>query len=206
MIGRIKGTLAARDVATVLIDVAGIGYELEVTAAVHASLPAVGETVTIHTHLVVREDAHILFGFATAGERDLFRSLIKVAGIGPKLALTLLSGMEAREFARCIREGDAVCLTALPGIGRKTADRVILELKDRIDEMMPAPPSAPRSRGASSGAAAAAAEAEQALVALGYRPVDASRAVVGVYEAGRSAAELVRAALKRIGAGDGART
>lgn len=201
MIGRIKGLLAGRDAATILVDVAGVGYEVEVTAAVQGALPAVGEPVTLHTHLVVREDAHTLFGFHTSGERDLFRSLIKVSGIGPRLALTLLSGIDAHEFARCVRDGDTARLTSLPGIGKKTAERVILELKDRIDAMIGAPAAPARSRG--NGAAAIVAEAEQALIALGYRPVEASRAVDGAFAPGRSTAEVVRAALRQIGARDG---
>jgi len=115
MIGRIKGILAGRDEAMILVDVSGVGYEIEVTAAVQAALPAVGEPVAIYTHLVVRDDAHVLFGFRSADERGLFRSLIKISGIGPKLALTLLSGIEAHEFARCVRDGDVSRLTALPG-------------------------------------------------------------------------------------------
>jgi Holliday junction DNA helicase RuvA len=201
MIGRIKGLLAGRDAATILVDVAGVGYEVEVTATAQGALPAVGEPVTLHTHLVVREDAHTLFGFHTPGERDLFRSLIKVSGIGPRLAVTLLSGIDAHEFARCVREGDAARLTSLPGIGKKTAERVILELKDRIDAMIGAPAAPVRSRG--NGAAAIVAEAEQALIALGYRPVEASRAVDGAFAPGRSTAEVVRAALRHIGARDG---
>jgi Holliday junction DNA helicase RuvA len=128
MIGRIKGILAGRDEAMILVDVSGVGYEVEVTAAVQAALPAIGEPVAIYTHLVVRDDAHILFGFRSPDERALFRSLIRISGIGPKLALTLLSGIETQEFARCVRDGDVTRLTALPGIGRKTAERLVVEL------------------------------------------------------------------------------
>ena len=197
MIGRIKGILAGRDEAVILVDVSGVGYEIEVTAAVQATLPAIGEPLAIYTHLVVRDDAHILFGFRSADERALFRSLIKISGIGPKLALTVLSGIETQEFARCVRDGDVSRLTKLPGVGRKTAERLVVELKDRIDRMVLVP------LPAASGVAPAARsrtrdDAEQALIKLGYRPVEASRAVDGAFEAGRSTEEVVRAALKRI--------
>ena len=196
MIGRIKGILAGRDEAMILVDVSGVGYEIEVTAAVQAALPAVGEPVAIYTHLVVRDDAHVLFGFRSADERGLFRSLIKISGIGPKLALTLLSGIDAHEFARCVRDGDVSRLTALPGIGRKTAERLVVELKDRIDKMVIAPQPAP-SR-ARDDSRRAVADAEEALIRLGYRPVEASRAVDGAFAPGRSTEDIVRAALKRI--------
>jgi len=196
MIGRIKGILAGRDEAMILVDVSGVGYEIEVTAAVQATLPAVGEPLAIYTHLIVRDDAHILFGFRSADERALFRSLIKISGIGPKLALTVLSGIETQEFARCVRDGDVSRLTALPGVGRKTAERLVVELKDRIDRMVlvpqPAAPFAPSARSRTRD------DAEQALIKLGYRPVEASRAVDGAFEPGRSTEEVVRAALKRI--------
>src|SRR5512139_1456341 len=139
MIGRIKGLLAARDESSILVDVGGVGYEVEATAAACAALPAVGEHVVLFTHLVIREDAHSLYGFQSQGERNLFRSLIKVSGIGPKLALTILSGIETHEFARCVRDGDLARLTALPGIGRKTAERLVVELKDRIEKMIVLP-------------------------------------------------------------------
>ena len=196
MIGRIKGILAGRDEAMILVDVSGVGYEIEVTSAVQGTLPAVGEPLSIYTHLVVREDAHILFGFRSADERALFRSLIKISGIGPKLALTVLSGIETQEFARCVRDGDVTRLTALPGVGRKTAERLVVELKDRIDRMVLAPQPAPSRLRA--GARQVVADAEQALIKLGYRPVEASRAVDGAFEPGRSTEDVVRAALKRI--------
>jgi Holliday junction DNA helicase RuvA len=197
MIGRIKGILAAREESTILVDVAGVGYEVEVTAAVSAALPAVGEPLVVYTHLVVREDAHALFGFHTIGERNLFRSLIRVAGIGPKLALTLLSGIDAVEFARCVRDGDTARLTALPGVGRKTAERLVVELKDRIERMIGVPALLRREPEAGRKAVE---EAERALIALGYRPAEAIRALDGLLDPNRSTEEIVRAALKRIGA------
>ncbi|NJN52743.1 MAG: Holliday junction branch migration protein RuvA, partial [Gammaproteobacteria bacterium] len=173
MIGRIKGILAARDDAIVVVDVAGVGYEIELTNAARAMLPAVGETVSIYTHLVIREDAHALFGFESLAERDLFRSLIKVSGIGPKLALTLLSGINVADFVRCIRDGDVTRLTKLPGVGKKTAERLVVELKDRIDRMVSVPAAAPRR--ASESGAKVIEEAERALISLGYKQVDAHK-------------------------------
>ena len=139
MIGRIRGNLVSRDEHTVLVDVAGVGYELEVTPNTLSTLPAIGHDVVLFTHLSIREDAHSLFGFVSVGERDLFRTLIKISGVGPKLALTLLSGMDVADLARCIRDSDVARLVKLPGIGRKTAERLVVELKDRIDKPGPYP-------------------------------------------------------------------
>jgi Holliday junction DNA helicase RuvA len=196
MIGRIKGILAARDDAMIVVDVAGVGYEIELTNAARSTLPAVGELVAVFTHLVIREDAHALFGFASLAERDLFRSLIKVAGIGPKLALTLLSGIDVTEFVRCVREGDVSSLTRLPGVGRKTAERLVVELKDRIERMANVPHGISRRHTGSS--ARVVEEAERALIALGYKPTEASRAIDGAFVVGHTTEEVVRAALKRM--------
>ncbi len=196
MIGRIKGILAAREDAMIVIDVAGVGYELELTNAARACLPAVGEPVAIFTHLVIREDSHALFGFESLSERDLFRSLIKVTGIGPRLALTLLSGINVTEFVRSVRDNDVTRLTKLPGVGRKTAERLVVELRDRIERMVHLPVApAPR---LGDGAARVIEEAERALIALGYKPTEASRAIDGAFETGRTTEEVVRAALKRM--------
>lgn len=200
MIGRIKGILAARDEAMVVVDVAGVGYEIELTNAARSALPAIGEIVSIFTHLVIREDAHALFGFGNLAERDLFRSLIKIAGIGPKLAMTLLSGIDVSDFVRCVRDGDITRLTKVPGVGRKTAERLVVELKDRIDKMVHVPAStAPRRQGEG---ARVVEEAERALIALGYKPTEASRAISNAFEVGRSTEEVVRAALKRMASQD----
>ncbi len=200
MIGRIKGIFAARDEAMVVVDVAGVGYEIELTNAARSSLPAIGESVLIFTHLVIREDAHALFGFGNLAERDLFRSLIKIAGIGPKLAMTLLSGIDVSDFVRCVRDGDVTRLTKVPGVGRKTAERLVVELKDRIEKMVHVPASiTPRRQGEG---ARVVEEAERALIALGYKPTEASRAIHGAFEVGRSTEEVVRAALKRMASQD----
>ncbi len=200
MIGRIKGTLVARDDAMIVVDVAGVGYEIELTTAARSVMPAMGASVAVFTHLVIREDAHTLFGFGSLAERDLFRSLIKVAGIGPRLALTLLSGIDTIEFVRAVRDGNVARLTKLPGVGRKTAERLVVELRDRIDRMVGLSVPAAASRNDSS--VRVVEEAERALIALGYKPTEASRAVDGAFENGRSTEEVVRAALKRMASQD----
>ena len=197
MIGRLSGRLLSIEEAIVVIDVGGVGYEVELTTAARAALPRNGEPVAIYTHLNVREDAHTLFGFADVLERDLFRLLIKVSNVGPRLAMTVLSGIDAGDLIGCVRENDAARLTKLPGIGRKTAERLVMELKDRVDKL----PSVPR---AASNAPRRIAvprvveEAESALVTLGYRPAEASRAVNGVFVDGLSTEEVVRQALRRM--------
>lgn len=194
MIGRIRGKLVALDEHAILVDVAGVGYELEVTPDTLSMLPAVGGDVALHTHLSIREDAHLLYGFGTLAERDLFRLLIKINGVGPKLALALLSGMNVGDLARCIRDSDVARLVKLPGIGRKTAERLVVELRDRIDHLVRAPDGArPR---ANDAARQVIEEAERALIALGYRPAEASRAVGSAYANGNSTEDVVRAALK----------
>ena len=130
MIGRLRGMVVEKRPPQLVLDVGGVGYELEAPLSAFFDLPE-GELV-LHTHLVVREDAQLLFGFRTRGERDLFRALIRVNGVGPKLALTLLSGIDAAEFVRCVQEGDVTTLTRLPGVGKKTAERLIVEMRDRI--------------------------------------------------------------------------
>ena len=157
-------------------------------------LPATGSEVVLHTHLVVRDDAHLLFAFASKAERSLFRSLIRVNGVGARLALTILSGMEAGDFARCVQEGDAVALTRLPGVGKKTAERLVVEMRDRLDDWQPAP-------AAAAGPVPAAApdperEAVDALVALGYRPAEAARMVSRLDIEGMASEDIIRAALK----------
>ena len=194
MIGRIRGQLLVRDEDAILVDVAGVAYEIEVTPNTLAALPALGADVALHTHLCIREDAHLLFGFASVEERDLFRQLIKVGGIGPRLALVLLSGMGVADLARCIRDADVARLVKLPGVGRKTAERLVVELRDRIDALVRVPVAAAPAETAAGRQVLE--EAELALVRLGYRPAEASRAVGNAYSEGQSIEEVVRAALK----------
>ena len=134
MIGRLRGVLAEKQPPLLLLDIQGVGYEVSAPMSTFYQLPAAGETVTLLTHLVVREDAHLLFGFATENERAMFRSLIKVNGVGAKLALTLLSGISASDFARCIRDNDTATLVRLPGVGKKTAERLVVEMRDRLSD------------------------------------------------------------------------
>jgi Holliday junction DNA helicase RuvA len=197
MIGRIRGKLISLDEHAILIDVGGVGYEMEVTANTLAALPGVGHDVVVHTHLSIREDAHSLFGFASAGERDLFRTLIKINGVGPKLALTLLAGIDVTDLARCIRDADVARLVKLPGIGRKTAERLVVELRDRIQDLVTIP-EAVRPHTREPATRLVIEEAERALIQLGYRPAEASRAIGGAYVEGHSTEDVVRIALRRM--------
>lgn len=197
MIGRLSGTLLHKRPPEIVVDVGGVGYELQVPMTTLFQLPDVGETVTLVTHHAVREDAHTLYGFAGERDRELFRALIKVSGVGPKLALTILSGMDSEHFARAVQGGDLSALVALPGVGKKTAERLLVEMRDRIATWQ-----APGDAGAAPSAAAGPvpdklADAEQALVALGYKPAEAARLVAAVDdERIGDSEELIRLALR----------
>ena len=134
MIGRLQGVILVKQAPEIVIDVNGVGYEVQVPMTTIYQLPEVGKSVTLHTHFVVREDAQLLYGFAELRERSLFRTLIKVNGVGPKLALTILSGIESDDFVRCVRDGDTASLVRLPGVGKKTAERLLVEMKDRLKD------------------------------------------------------------------------
>jgi Holliday junction DNA helicase RuvA len=197
VIGRLRGTLAEKQPPHLLLDVGGVGYEVEVPMTTLYRLPAQGEVVTLHTHLVVREDAHLLYGFGEKRERELFRELIRLNGVGPKLALALMSSLEVDELVRCVQAQDTSVLVKVPGVGKKTAERLLVELKDRFKawENLPAiaplvlPNQAPT-------AVSAEADAVSALVALGFKPQEASRAVAAVEGEDLSSEELIRRALK----------
>lgn len=198
MIGRLSGTLLHKRPPEIVVDVGGVGYELQVPMTTLFQLPDVGETVTLVTHHAVREDAHTLYGFAGERDRQLFRGLIKVSGVGPKLALTILSGMDSEHFARAVQGGDLSALVALPGVGKKTAERLLVEMRDRIAAWRE-----PGDAGAAPSTAAAGprpdkcADAEQALVALGYKPAEAARLVAAVDdERIGDSEELIRLALR----------
>lgn len=201
MIGRIRGTLVSKQAPDILVDVAGVGYDIQVPMSTLFQLPEPGAEVTLITHFVVREDAQQLFGFVAERDRHLFRQLIRVSGIGPRLALTILSGMDAAQFARCVQRDDLSALVALPGVGKKTAERLLVEMRDRLkDDISHWAGSDPA---AVAGGAAAApvhdpvADAEGALVALGYKPAEAARMVSSVQDEGAaSSEELIRRALK----------
>ncbi|MEZ5503884.1 MAG: Holliday junction branch migration protein RuvA [Halioglobus sp.] len=200
MIGRIRGYLVHKQAPHILVEVGGVGYELQVPMTTLFQLPALGAEVSLVTHFVVREDAQLLYGFIDEGDRSLFRQLIKVSGVGPKLALTILSGMDARSFARCVQRDDISSLVALPGVGRKTAERLLVEMRDRLQDWLVRLDSAP-GRGEGGVAMAAVndivADAEGALITLGYKPQEASRMVAAVNDdAVADSEELIRRALK----------
>ncbi|MCP5177729.1 MAG: Holliday junction branch migration protein RuvA [Moraxellaceae bacterium] len=194
MIGRLKGVIIDKNAPQIIIDINGLGYEVETPLSTFCRL-RVGECETLWTHLVVREDAHLLFGFSDKEERALFRLLLKVSGIGPKVALGILSGMEPLAFLRCIEAEDISTLTKIPGIGKKTAERLLIELRDRIKELTPHS-ATPSERLTLSSPLSPIAEAEQALMALGYKPQEAQKAVALVKEQHTETAALIRAALK----------
>ena len=188
MIGFLRGRILRRQPPHLLIDVQGVGYEVEAPMSTFYSLPEAGAEVMLYTHLVVREDAHVLFGFGTETERHLFRALIRVNGVGPRLALTILSGMSVDNFVRCVRDNDSAALTRLPGIGKKTAERLVVEMRDRLEDT---------GVDATAGAAMNPRdEALSALVSLGYKPPEASRMLQAIKETGISSAELIRRALQ----------
>lgn len=197
MIGRLRGTLAEKQPPHLLLDVGGVGYEVEVPMTTLYRLPAQGEVVTLHTHLVVREDAHLLYGFGEKRERELFRELIRLNGVGPKLALALMSSLEVDELVRCVQAQDTAALVKVPGVGKKTAERLLVELKDRFKAWENLPAIAPLVLPNQAAAAASAeADAVSALVALGFKPQEASRAVAAVEGEDLSSEELIRRALK----------
>ena len=197
MIGSLEGRIIHKSPPHLLLDVGGVGYEIEAPMSTFYGLPAAGERTRLLTHLVVREDAHILYGFATTDERALFRTLLKVSGVGPKIALALLSGMSAQDFARCVRESNHAALTRVPGVGRKIAERLVIEMRDRIDALGGGVAAADGgARGADAVAVPAdpASEAWNALVSLGYKPVEATKMLKGV-DSG-STEERIRRALQ----------
>lgn len=204
MIGQLRGTLIAKQPPELLIDVNGIGYEVQMPMTCFYEVPDVGETVTVITHFVVREDAQLLYGFNTFAERTLFRQLIKAQGVGPKLALTIMSGMTATQFVRAVTHDDVTSLVKLPGVGRKTAERLVVEMRDRLSKWgsdTPATDAAPMDFGGDNPTIQANSPREDALSALlglGYKPAQAEKAVNAAYKGNESAPseELIRAALR----------
>ena len=197
MIGRIKGRLAEKTPPDILIDVNGVGYELQVPMNTFYRLPELNEEVLLHTHFVVREDAQLLYGFYDVRERSLFRELIKINGVGPKLGLAILSGIESNEFVRVVRNNDVNALVCLPGIGKKTAERLIIEMRDKLkDWQSDTSDDSELNSAGPFGTNQAIGEAESALVALGYKPKEAERAVKSVASEGMSNQDLIRNALK----------
>ena len=197
MIGLLRGTILGKQPPQLLLDVQGVGYELEAPMTTFFDLPAVGAEVTLFTHLAVREDAHTLYAFAKLSDRDLFRNLLRVNGVGAKLALTILSGMDGQAFARCVQENDTAALVRLPGVGKKTAERLIIELRDRLDTV-PAGDGAAVMAGtaAAAGRSSPVEDAVNALVGLGYKPQEASRMVRAVNATDLGSEEIIRQALQ----------
>ena len=193
MIGRLQGILLEKQPPVLLIDVRGVSYEIEAPMSTFYHLPEIGQQLILHTHFVVREDYQALYGFYHLTERKLFRSLIKVNGVGPKLALTILSGISPDDFVVCVINEDTSSLTRLPGIGKKTAERLLIEMRDKVKDWgAPGLSSTPKTV-----ATHASNEAVAALIALGYKPQEASRRVSQVAEEGRSVEQLIKAALAK---------
>ncbi len=198
MIGRIRGTLVHKQPPNVLVEVGGVGYELQVPMTTLFQLPELGSEVSLLTHFVVREDAQLLYGFIHERDRSLFRQLIKVSGVGPKLALTILSGMDSSSFARCVQRDDISSLVALPGVGKKTAERLLVDMRDKLkDWLVPGAGEALAAGESLAPVTDIVADAEGALIALGYKPQEASRMVTAVNDDSVADSEdLIRRALK----------
>ena len=200
MIGRIRGHLVHKQPPDILVEVGGVGYEIQVPMTTLFRLPELGSEVSLVTHFVVREDAQLLYGFIDERDRSLFRQLIKVSGVGPKLALTILSGMDSTSFARCVQRDDISSLVALPGVGKKTAERLLVEMRDKLQGWLVQAAEADGLPGGAVNLAPIAdivADAESALIALGYKPQEASRVVAAVNDDSvADSEELIRRALK----------
>ena len=191
MIGRLTGLVIERDQGQLLLDVGGVGYEVEISLTTFIQVSEIEGPVTVHTHLVVRDDAHLLYGFASTGEREMFRTLIKVNGVGPRMALGILSGLDSASFARAVTGNDVKALTALPGVGKKTAERLIIEMRDKVDSF-------DMSGSANLGTMRTNVmeDAESALIGLGYRQQEAARAISRVTDPAEDVESLIRQALK----------
>ncbi len=196
MIGRLRGELVIKNPPQLMLDVSGVGYELEAPMSTFYALPEVGQVVTLLTHLQVREDAHVLFGFSSETERQLFRDLLKVTGIGARIALAVLSGMEAGMYWRCIQEGNTAALIRLPGIGRKTAERLIVEMRDRATAVAANSCPVDAHVGSSGSRTDPAEDAVHALIALGYKPQEAARMVKRIDARDQSREDIIRMALR----------
>ncbi|WOT06662.1 Holliday junction branch migration protein RuvA [Shewanella youngdeokensis] len=202
MIGRIRGLLVEKQAPEVLIDVSGVGYEIQMPLTSFYELPEIGGEAVVFTHFVVREDAQLLYGFTSKQERALFRLLIKTNGVGPKLALTILSGMNASEFVACVERDDIATLVKLPGVGKKTAERLLVEMRDKLKSLMETSAGSEREFVLQSNYTApvientAEEDAISALLSLGFKPAQASKAVSAVYVDGIDSESLIKSALK----------
>jgi Holliday junction DNA helicase RuvA len=195
MISRLTGILAAKRAPQILIDCNGVGYEADVSMTTYYQLPEVGEQISIWTHLLVKEDSHSLIGFTGEQERKLFRQLIRINGVGPKMALTILSGIDGQQFALCVANNDVAMLTRLPGVGQKTAERLIIEMRDKVEALLSDMPA----QQVSSGGHSVISEAIEALQALGYKSADAEQMIGRAQQQGEthsSASQLIKKALQ----------
>ena len=203
MIGQIRGILIEKKPPEILVDVRGITYEIQVPMSTLYQLPDVGQEVVLHTHFVVRDDAQLLYGFCHTKDKTLFRSLIRVNGVGPRMALVILSGMEPDEFVRVVRNNDVTAMVNMPGIGKKTAERLIVEMRDRLSEWEASEgaDSAPETQDSASTVKVFSKDAEAALIGLGYKPQQAARAIAQVLKDNleiTDSEELIRLSLKSI--------
>ncbi|EDP99508.1 component of RuvABC resolvasome, regulatory subunit [Shewanella benthica] len=202
MIGRLRGVLLEKQAPEILIEVSGLGYEVQMPLTSFYELPELNQEAIVYTHFVVREDAQLLYGFMTKQERALFRLLIKTNGVGPKLALTILSGMTSVEFVACVERDDIATLVKLPGVGKKTAERLLVEMRDKLKSLMEASAGSEREFMLKSNyrpakiVNTAEDDAIAALLALGYKPAQASKSVSAAYKDGMSSQELIKASLK----------
>lgn len=194
MIGSIRGRLAAKQAPGIIVDCNGVGYEIETPMSTFLELPPVGEDIFLHTHLQVRETAHSLFGFATADEKHLFRTLLSVSGVGAKMGLAILSAMTVVDFQRCVQLEDAAMLVKIPGVGKKTAERLIIEMRDKIDKT----PDLKVVSVTGKVEVDARSEAADALVALGYKPTEVNRLLGTIDVEDRSAEDIIRQALRQV--------
>lgn len=198
MIGKIRGLILEKQPPQLLVDVHGIGYEIDAPMSTFYQLPDVGQEVNLFTHFVVREDAQHLYGFYTRDERHLFRTLLKVNGVGPRLALTILSSTTAEEFVRSVLNNDTASLVRLPGIGKKTAERLVVEMRDKLSDWYKGMPVEALANKLDTHRHQTLQDAISALIALGYKQQDASRTVTKIDDGNASSEELIRKALREI--------
>jgi Holliday junction DNA helicase RuvA len=199
MIGQLRGIILEKQPPQLMLDVNGVGYEIDAPLSTFYHLPDVGKEITLFTHFVVREDAHHLYGFFSRDERSLFRTLLKVNGVGPRLALTILSSIESSEFIRCVINNDTDSLVRIPGIGKKTAERLMIEMRDKVSSLnvsatLPSDASGNKTPQRNQ----ISQDAVSALIALGYKPQEASRAIAKVDEPGMTSEEIIRRALREM--------
>jgi len=193
MIGSLRGNLLSRQAPVVILECSGVGYEVETPMSTFLELPADGAEVFLHTHLVVRENAHALYGFSTRGEKDLFRTLLSVSGVGARMGLAILSALTVSDFERCVQLEDTALLVKIPGVGKKTAERLIIEMRDKIDKT----PNLKVVAGTRAVAADSRSEAVDALVSLGYKPVEVRKLLASIDVQDKSAEDIIRLALRQ---------